>query len=97
VPEEMRAEVAKVVPEAWAETTWGTPSLDLRAAVRAQLEAAGVDEVRVVGPCTHESADLFSHRRDGVTGRMAGVIRCEASWRQVGRVAPAVGKAKDLS
>jgi YfiH family protein len=77
VPEEMRAEVAEVIPEAWAETSWGTPSLDLRAAVRVQLEVVGVDEIRVVGPCTFESTDLFSHRRDGLTGRTAGVIRCE--------------------
>jgi YfiH family protein len=77
VPEEMRAEVAGVVPEVRAETSWGTPSLDLRAAVRVQLEVVGVDEIRMVGPCTLESTDLFSHRRDGLTGRIAGVIRCE--------------------
>lgn len=78
VPEEMRAEVARVTPEAWAETSWGTSSLDLRAAISAQLERIGVDEVNMVGPCTYESDDLFSHRREGVTGRMAGAISCEA-------------------
>ncbi len=79
VPAAMREKVAAIVPAARASTTWGTPSLDLRAAVCAQLEAAGVGVVTIVGPCTRESPDLFSHRRDGVTGRFAGVIRCEAS------------------
>ncbi len=81
VPGEMREEVSRVAPEAWAKTTWDTPSLDLRAAVCAQLERVGVDEVRVVGPCTNESEDLFSHRREGVTGRIAGIIRCEMTAR----------------
>ena len=36
----MRADVAAVVPESYAETSWGTPSVDLGAGVRAQLEAA---------------------------------------------------------
>jgi polyphenol oxidase len=79
VPAEMRDEVAAVAPAAYAETTWGTPSLDLRAAVRAQLTAAGVGNIAIVGPCTRESPDHFSHRRDGVTGRFAGVIRCGGS------------------
>lgn len=77
VPMEMREEVSLVVPEARATTTWGTPSLDLRAAVDAQLRAAGVGLVHRVGGCTRESPELYSHRRDGVTGRFAGVIRCE--------------------
>ncbi|MBN2176208.1 MAG: peptidoglycan editing factor PgeF [Demequinaceae bacterium] len=76
VPEEMRDEVARAAPESWAETTWGTPSLDLKAAVEAQLRSAGVAQVRIVGGCTFESPDLFSHRRDSVTGRTAGVIVC---------------------
>lgn len=76
VPAELRDEVARSVPEARAETTWGTPSLDLVAAVRAQLRHAGVHVVRVDSRCTRESPDLFSHRRDGATGRFAGVIVC---------------------
>ena len=75
VPLEMREEVALRVPEARATTSWGTPSLDLRAAVEAQLRAAGVEIVHRAGGCTREDPQLFSHRRDGVTGRFAGVIR----------------------
>ncbi|TGO05856.1 polyphenol oxidase family protein [Serinibacter arcticus] len=73
VPQELRDEVAAVVPEAAATTSWGTPSLDLPAGVLAQLQAAGVD-VRVLPVCTHEDPRFFSHRRDGVTGRFAGAI-----------------------
>ena len=74
VPDEMRAEVAAAVPATYAETTWGTPSLDLGAGVVAQLAAAGA-EVVDVGGCTLEEPRLHSHRRDGaVAGRLAGVV-----------------------
>lgn len=74
VPEEMREEVAGSVPQAWAETTWGTPALDLGAGVRAQLEDAGV-HVTDAGGCTREETALHSHRRDGTAaGRMAAVV-----------------------
>jgi YfiH family protein len=75
VPEAMRAEVVAAVPESYAETTWGTPSLDLGAGVRAQLGREDVvvhDESR----CTRESPDLYSYRRDGErSGRQAGLVR----------------------
>ena len=75
VPEELQAEVAAVVPAARATTSWGTPSLDLGAGARAQLEEAGVALVDA-GRCTRESADLFSYRRDGrAAGRLAGLVR----------------------
>jgi YfiH family protein len=75
VPAEMQADVGRLVPAAVATTSWGAPSLDLGAGVIAQLEAEGVT-VHDVSRCTRESADLYSHRRDGVrAGRLAGVIR----------------------
>jgi YfiH family protein len=75
VPEAMRADVADVVPEAWAETSWGTPAVDVGAGVVAQLRAAGA-EVVDASRCTRESADLYSYRRDGArAGRMAGLVR----------------------
>ncbi len=74
VPAEMRAEVAAVVPASYAETSWGTPALDLGAGVRAQLEAAEVEVVEV-GGCTLEDATLHSYRRDGsAAGRLAGLV-----------------------
>lgn len=49
--------------------------LDLRAVVRAKLEAGGVRRVEDIDLCTSCRPDLFfSHRRDGgVTGRQAGL------------------------
>ena len=73
VSQEIHDEVVALHPAASARTPQGTPALDLPAALRAVLLGAGlsiVDEFR----CTHESDDLFSYRRDGVTGRQAGII-----------------------
>ena len=79
VPSDLRDEVAAVVPETRATTSWGTPSLDLGAGVRAQLEADGV-RVLDVSACTRESPDLYSYRRDGAgSGRLAGLVRQVAS------------------
>lgn len=74
VPEQMRADVSAVVPEAWAETSWGTPALDIGAGVRAQLTREGVEVVDVAG-CTLEERGLHSYRRDGdAAGRFAGLV-----------------------
>ncbi len=78
VPAAMQDEVGARVPETVATTSWGTPSLDLGAGVRAQLERAGV-RVEDVARCTRESPDLYSYRRDGRgSGRLAGVVRLHA-------------------
>ncbi|CAN5202516.1 peptidoglycan editing factor PgeF [soil metagenome] len=75
VPSQLQDEVAALVPATRATTSWGTPSLDLGAGVRSQLEAAGVTVVDA-SACTRESPDLFSYRRDGAgSGRLAGLIR----------------------
>jgi copper oxidase (laccase) domain-containing protein len=60
VPAELRAEVADVVPAAYAETSWGTPALDVAAGVAAQLAEAGVAEVVRSTVCTLESVDHYS-------------------------------------
>jgi YfiH family protein len=77
VPEEMRARVAARVPEAGCSTRQGTAGLDIAAGVRAQLAAAGVKAVAVDGRCTRESAELYSYRRDGTTGRFASLVWLE--------------------
>ncbi|AGS69005.1 multicopper polyphenol oxidase [Streptomyces collinus Tu 365] len=74
VPEAMRAEVAAVEPAAHAETSWGTPAVDVGAGVHAQLERLGVDDRAQSPACTLESGDLFSYRRDRTTGRLAGYV-----------------------
>ncbi len=78
VPATMRDEVAAGEPTTASTTSWGTPGLDLGAGVTAQLERLGV-VVHPVSPCTLESPDLYSYRRDGArAGRLAGVIRTRA-------------------
>ncbi|MFF9093301.1 peptidoglycan editing factor PgeF [Streptomyces sp. NPDC014802] len=74
VPEEMRAEVAAVEPAAYAETSWGTPAVDVSAGVHAQLERLGVRDREQSPVCTRESRDHFSYRRDRTTGRLAGYV-----------------------
>lgn len=74
VPEAMRAQASAVVPQASCQTRAGTPGLDIAAGVRAQLAAAGIAAVEVDGRCTSESAELYSYRRDGATGRFAGLV-----------------------
>ncbi len=74
VPQQMRDEVAAVVPSAYATSRWGTPALDIGAGVVSQLTAAGCD-VTVIPGCTFEDPQWHSFRRDGAaSGRMAGLI-----------------------
>ncbi|MGW7265547.1 peptidoglycan editing factor PgeF [Streptomyces sp. NPDC054842] len=74
VPDAMRAEVAAVEPAAHAETSWGTPAVDVTAGVHAQLERLGVRDREQSPVCTIESDDHFSYRRDRTTGRLAGYV-----------------------
>ena len=74
VPDAMRAEVAAVEPAAYAETSWGTPAVDVTAGVHAQLERLGVHDREQSPVCTLESGDHFSYRRDRTTGRLAGYV-----------------------
>lgn len=75
VPEQMRAEVAALVPESHARTSWGTPALDIGAGVQAQLMAQDVP-FQDVTRCTREDDRLWSFRREGVeAGRLGGLIR----------------------
>ena len=81
VPEAMRDEVAAALPETWSTTAWGTPALDLPAGVVAVLAHVGVHDVRRLDICTSTDERFYSHRRaqrrEGTTGRFAGVIRLE--------------------
>jgi hypothetical protein len=77
VPADMQAEVAAVAPGTvrfGGRTFSGEPGLDLREGVAAQLAKLGVQRLLRVGGCTSEDAGFFSYRRDGTTGRFAGLI-----------------------
>ncbi|GAB2920758.1 peptidoglycan editing factor PgeF [Rhodococcus aerolatus] len=77
VPRAMQRDVEAHLPGSASRTRAGTPGLDVRAGLRAQLLAAGVAGVAVDARCTIEDRTLFSHRRGAPTGRLAGVIWAE--------------------
>lgn len=74
VPEAMCDEGSSRWPAARAVSWTGTPALDVAAGVVSQLVECDV-QVRWLPGCSREDPCLFSHRRDGVTGRYAGLIR----------------------
>ena len=78
VPAEMRDLAAGVQPVSATVSWTGTPAIDVAAGVVAQLRDAGV-EVRWVPGCSRERDDLYSYRRNGPTGRFAGVVARSAS------------------
>ena len=78
VSAELREEVAAGLPGTWSTTRQGTPALDVRAGVAAQLAAEGVTEVRHDDRCTIEAPELYSYRRDRTTGRFAGYAWLDA-------------------
>jgi YfiH family protein len=73
VPPDMQAAVESRLPGSAVRTRAGTTGLDLRAGLARQLEGLGVARVVADPRCTAEDRELFSHRRDGVTGRQAAV------------------------
>ena len=69
-----RAEVIEAAsPEALHRLADGGWGADIRRGLTAQWSRVGA-AVQSVGGCTAEDARYFSHRRDGITGRQAGVI-----------------------
>ncbi|MEX0869512.1 MAG: polyphenol oxidase family protein [Nitriliruptoraceae bacterium] len=75
VGHDLQAQVTADHPQARATTTWGTPALDLAAAVEARLDAWAAD-VTLVDACTHcdPARRWFSHRQDATSGRFAGIV-----------------------
>ncbi len=78
VPLGMREQVAEVAPASRSVTWTGSPSIDVAAGVLAQLADLSVRVQQLPG-CTVESPQLYSYRRDGRTGRFAGLV-----WRPLG-------------
>jgi len=81
VPAVMRADVEARLPGSACQTRTGGPGLDLRAGLWRQLADAGVGRIGVDPRCTVEDRTLFSHRRDGTTGRLAAITWCEVGDR----------------
>ncbi|MDX8034401.1 peptidoglycan editing factor PgeF [Lentzea sp. BCCO 10_0856] len=77
VPVDMQRDVEKHLPGSASKSRKGTPALDLRAGLWNQLGSAGVGKIGVDPRCTFEEKDLFSHRREAPTGRLASVVWIE--------------------
>jgi YfiH family protein len=74
VPQELQNQVLALHPTAKSETKSGTPALDLTNALISALAAVDVS-VTIKPGCTFEDENLFSFRRNQITGRQAGVIK----------------------
>ncbi|MFN2518780.1 MAG: peptidoglycan editing factor PgeF [Jatrophihabitantaceae bacterium] len=74
VPAAMRDEVEAALPGSSTTSGRGEPSLDLRAGLAVQLASANVATVVIDPACTMEEQRFYSYRRDGETGRFAGVV-----------------------
>lgn len=78
VPAAMRAQVDARLPGSAVLTRKGTPGLDLRAGLYHQLVELGVGRIGADPRCTMEDRRLYSHRRDGRTGRLAAITWLDA-------------------
>ena len=73
VSQEIYDDVTRSFPLAASKTREGGLALDLSRALIDQLQSLGV-KVIDEGRCTVEDKNLYSYRRDGVTGRQVGVV-----------------------
>lgn len=74
VPAEMADDVEAHLPGARCATSKGTAGLDIRAGIVRQLLSLGVTHIDADPRDTITDESFFSHRREGTTGRQAGVI-----------------------
>src|SRR5580693_1511106 len=77
VPAAMADEVEAVLPGSRTTTAAGTPGLDLRNGIACQLRNLGITSIDIDPRCTMADANLFSHRRNAPTGRLASLVWME--------------------
>jgi len=74
VSDEIFSEVTEGHPDSASQTASGTPSLNLISALISDLQKLGIKDIDNQSRCTLEHDDLYSYRRDGATGRQAGLV-----------------------
>lgn len=74
VSPEIYTEVVKSHPSCAARTDSDNPALDLVAGLVVDLQELGVKKINNQTRCTVENEDLFSYRKNAVTGRQAGLV-----------------------
>jgi copper oxidase (laccase) domain-containing protein len=79
-PDELERLAARLGPEVWGTTSWGTPALDLPAALAASMRLADIALLAPPRVCT-ACADTahWSHRARGETGRQALLVWLESA------------------
>lgn len=74
VPKAMADDVESKLPGSRTRTAKGTWGIDVRAGLIRQLLSLGVSAIDSDPRCTIEDEAFFSYRRDGKTGRQAGLV-----------------------
>ena len=74
VPADMANDVEAHLPGSATRTKAGTPGLDIRAGLVRQLLTLGVTNIEADPRCTISDESFFSYRRQGKTGRQAGLV-----------------------
>lgn len=74
VPQHMAEDVEKHLPGSLTRTKRGTPGIDIRAGLVRQLMSLGVTHIEAHPADTITDETFFSYRREGDTGRQAGII-----------------------
>lgn len=74
VPRAMAEDVESRLPGSLVRTPQGTWGLDIRAGLIRQLLSLGVTAIDSDPRCTVADTSFFSYRREGTTGRQAGVV-----------------------
>lgn len=73
VPPERAQQAAAAWPASAAVAADGQPAIDVRAGLVERLAVAGI-RAELVGGCTAEDPELFSYRRDDLTGRQGVAV-----------------------
>lgn len=74
VPKAMADDVESRLPGSRTRTSQGTWGIDVRAGLIRQLLSLGVTAIDSDPRCTIADEDFFSYRREGKTGRQAGLV-----------------------
>ena len=74
VPRAMADDFESRLPGSITRTAKGTWGIDVRAGLVRQLMSLGVTAIEADPRCTIEDESFFSYRREGTTGRQAGLI-----------------------
>ena len=72
---EVGAEIARLVDGKYIEKRDEKLYLDLHSMNIDQLRCIGIEDIEIAPTCTCCDKDYFSYRRDGITGRFAGIMK----------------------